>query len=223
MPIPNRMLFHFFACSMAWPDNPPIQIEAFDLGIEFPNETFPSDPKPPKSQWVHGNVTMNNIMIGDHSPLADEHILTPILKLIDFGALRIDPNTNNDDAGTKQNIYDMGRIMRILITQDDEWDPAPDDVTMSIAGTNKTFQTAAAVLIPDADFLNIDADLRRLVMRCQAVNAADRPTLEQLGGELVQHMTIKTEDYYKSNNLITWRLETTSSINEMINELIYYA
>lgn len=113
--------------------------------------------------------------------------------------------------------------MRILITQDDEWDPAPDDVTMSIAGTNKTFQTAAAVLIPDADFLNIDADLRRLVMRCQAVNAADRPTLEELGGELVQHMTIKTEDYYKSNNLITWRLETTSSINEMINELIYYA
>lgn len=48
--------------AMAWPDNPPIQIEAFDLGIEFPNETFPSDPKPPKSQWVHGNVTMNNSM-----------------------------------------------------------------------------------------------------------------------------------------------------------------
>ncbi|RYP05363.1 hypothetical protein DL764_003856 [Monosporascus ibericus] len=161
------------------------------------------------------------LLIGDHNPLDGEHILTPTLKLIDFGAV-YDAEDPGKDIGIKTNIYDIGRIMRILMTLDDEWDPAPEDVTVEIGGMQRTFATAVASLHPASEWPNLDPDLITIVLCCQAVDVDNRPSLEQLMHALDHQATTKNHTWYRRQMFPTWRTERTKDINLMINELIYY-
>lgn len=111
--------------------------------------------------------------------------------------------------------------MRILITQRNVKDPEAKEVTIKVDGESRTFQSAAAVLAEDQHVPFIDEELRNIVMRCQAVNVADRPSLEWLNNELTRQIATKDEDYYNAGNLVTWPLETNRSIGLLLNELIY--
>ncbi|RYP04639.1 hypothetical protein DL765_010110 [Monosporascus sp. GIB2] len=188
----------------------------------------------PRAQWVHGNLAMDNILIGDHNPLDGENILTPILKLIDFGAVYDAEDPEKKDIGIKTNIYDIGRVrnfrgLRVnsILYPDhahthDEWDPAPGDVTVEIDGVQRTFATAAASLHPASEWPNLDPDLITIVLCCQAVDVDNRPSLAQLMHALDHQAAIKNHIWYRRQNFPTWRTERTRDINLMINELIYY-
>ncbi|RYP71646.1 hypothetical protein DL770_008103 [Monosporascus sp. CRB-9-2] len=223
MPLPNRVLCGFFFCP--YPDRKIPEYPPFTPEQPLPLEEIPDEDEGgngPRAQWVHGNMTMDNILIGDHNPLDGEHILTPTLKLIDFGAVYDAEDPDKRDIGVKTNIYDIGRIMRILMTLDDEWDPAPGDVTVEIDGVQRTFATAAASLHPASEWPNLDPDLITIVLCCQAVDVDNRPSLEQLMHALDHQAMTKNQTWYRRQNFPTWRTERTKDINLMINELIYY-
>ncbi|RYP73141.1 hypothetical protein DL771_003777 [Monosporascus sp. 5C6A] len=231
MPLPNRVLCGFFFCllrmciAIAYPDRKIPEYPPFTPEQPLPLEEIPDEDERgnhPRAQWVHGNMTMDNILIGDHNPLEGEHILTPILKLIDFGAVYDAEDPDKKDIGVKTNIYDIGRIMRILMTLDDEWDPAPGDVTVEIDGVQRTFTTAAASLHPASEWPNLDPDLITIVLCCQAIDVDNRPSLGQLMHALDHQAATKNHTWYRKQNIPTWRTERTKDINLMINELIYY-
>ncbi|RYP55244.1 hypothetical protein DL769_010213 [Monosporascus sp. CRB-8-3] len=197
MPLPNRVLRGFFFCP--YPDRKIPEYPPFTPEQPLPLEEIPDEDDGgnyPRAQWVHGNMTMDNIYDAE------------------------DPEKK--DIGVKTNIYDIGRIMRILMTLDDEWDPAPGDVTVEIDGVQRTFATAAASLHPASEWPNLDPDLITIVLCCQAVDVDNRPSLEQLMHALNQQAAIKNDTWYRKQKFPTWRTERTKDINLMINELIYY-
>ncbi|RYO88830.1 hypothetical protein DL762_003547 [Monosporascus cannonballus] len=223
VPLPDGVLLGFFFCP--YPDRKTPEYPPFTPEQPLPLEEIPDEDEwgnDPQAQWVHGNMTMDNILIGDHNPLDGEHILTPILKLIDFGAVYDAEDPEKKDIGIKTNIYDIGRIMRILMTLDDEWDPAPGDVTVEIDGVQRTFATAAASLHPASEWPNLDPDLITIVLCCQAVDVDNQPSLAQLMHALDHQAAIKNHIWYRRQKFPTWRTERTRDVNLMINELIYY-
>lgn len=93
------------------------------------------------------------------------------------------------------------------------------DVTMYIDGEPRAFKSTAWKLQNDQEWAMYDADLRSLVMLCQAVNITDRPSLDFLRRELEKQFSLKTEEYYP--NFGSWFSEKTRDIQLLINKFIF--
>ncbi|KAI0006470.1 hypothetical protein F4779DRAFT_21894 [Xylariaceae sp. FL0662B] len=221
LPLPNRVLWGFFACllrmciAMAWPDR---GVE----GAPFANEQFPENWKDiPMTQLAHCDMHQDNILLGDLYPPGDEHNLIPILKLIDFSEAKIIPDPTRLGLGVKRNIYDIGRIMRMLITCDRTADPEPKKVVVPYNLATKEVLSASAS-IDKPEYPNLDDDLRGLVMRCTAVDIEDRPTLPELANTIQWNLRTKDFEHYMTKKFPRGRYERDDRIQDLIHDLVFY-
>ncbi|KAK7755333.1 hypothetical protein SLS62_002559 [Diatrype stigma] len=183
-----------------------------------------------RNQMIANHVAMPNrvalgfffcLVIGGFHPLEGEHVHVPILKLIDFGRSYIHPDPDNINAGVKQNIYDIGRIMRMMMDRDDEPDPWAAPVTMNINGNMQTFMSGAATLNRRGSTL--DYNLKELVMRCQAVDPKMRPELHELLGELEKNAALKgSEKWYHDHRYWNWRAERQRDMASFLSLTIFW-
>ncbi|KAI0479487.1 hypothetical protein GGR56DRAFT_673406 [Xylariaceae sp. FL0804] len=205
-PLPNRILWRFFLCllrtviAMAWPPLEPAAGQPRTPQTEHVQQGV--DP----SRMFHGDMHDENIMFGD--VLADdEHLFTPILKLIDFGSMEEEPLSQGgfQASSLNDNLFDVAVIMLQLITLDPEthsevnrWtsQARPFNVRLGSGGGGRVRPgppTAAYPLLPPAETVigdaeydqqlplapRLDRQLRDLVCLCLAMDARLRPKVSQ--------------------------------------------
>ncbi|KAJ3576219.1 hypothetical protein NPX13_g3765 [Xylaria arbuscula] len=112
MVIPNRILWRFFMCllrmvvAMGWPPAKP--------DGEEPKPVQEQISGPPTGGLRHNDMHEENIMLGNMIQSGDadlEHSLTPILCLIDLGAMDKVPDTpEHNMAAVRSNIFDIGLV-----------------------------------------------------------------------------------------------------------------
>ncbi|KAI1339992.1 kinase-like protein [Xylariaceae sp. FL0016] len=216
--LPNRVLIRMFSCllrtviAMAWPGRGA-------PGLPYKNEQFPNDwQSRPTTQLIHGDIHEDNVLIGELDPSEGEHDLVPILKLIDFGSARYDQNPYVPNIGINTNIFDIGRIMRMLITHDTTWDLNPLYVAITVDGNARLFQTASPT-IARPHYPKLEDDIRNAVLLCTATDPRERPTMDWLTGVVNTHMEKKTPRYYRRRKN-SW--ERGSKIQDLVHDLIFY-
>ncbi|KAI1779026.1 kinase-like protein [Hypoxylon cercidicola] len=180
--LPNRLLWRFFLClirsviAMAWADN---------------NENINHDV--PASELVHNDLHLNNVLLGE-PPMDEEHRITPILKIIDFGVAGEWPISDGPNA-RQSNIYDIGSLMMALITLSPERPPSQDNYpTFTMGG--REVKTEATRLVPCPD--GVDPTLAALVCACMASDYKSRPTLTFLLDTTVTAVRERTAAYYQN-------------------------
>ncbi|OTA55935.1 kinase-like protein [Hypoxylon sp. EC38] len=220
--IPNRVLWAFFACltrvcvAMAWPDRGV-------LGAPVALEQLPPDANErPKLQLTHGDLRPDNILIGGFEPLEGEHLLVPILKVCDWGLSNEVPDPKNQNLGVARNIFDIARIMRMLISFDTTYNLPPTVVEIpDIPPIRKGGQwlTASPNLVRP-NFPDLDPDLRDFVIQCTSVIPQVIPSLEDFITYLELNLG-KTEPFYRITPYAA--LEQDARIRDYLLETIFYA
>ncbi|KAI0831034.1 hypothetical protein F5Y06DRAFT_301782 [Hypoxylon sp. FL0890] len=202
---------------MAWPDR--------GVAGEAPvNEQFPPNwREKPQRQLIHGDLHPDNIVIGELEPYADEHIIAPILKVIDWGLARVVPDLHNVGLGVTVNIFDISRIMRMLISLDTTFELEPKMVFMPPADHTQQgrYCLTASPNIAQPNFPNLDDDLRDLVIQCTSMNPQERPSLQVLCNILAAQMGSKTAEYYRVAPYAA--REQDAAVQDYIQDLIFYA
>ncbi|KAI1134451.1 kinase-like protein [Hypoxylon sp. FL0543] len=221
-PVPNRILWAFYSClvrtciAMAWPDRGA-------AGELQANEQFPTDWKErPQRQLIHGDLHPDNIVIGELSPLADEHLVAPILKVVDWGLARVVPDLHNVGLGVTVNIFDISRIMRMLITLDTTFELEPKRVPLQPTKPDEPprYCMTASPNLAKPNYLHLDDDLRDLVIQCTSTNRDDRPNLEALCNIISLNMGTKTETYYRQAPYSRWERER--AVQNYVQQMIFY-
>ncbi|KAK8076655.1 hypothetical protein PG994_003927 [Apiospora phragmitis] len=101
--LPNRLLWRFFMCPMAWPPEQP---------ISAPEWAFEIIRQQPPLRITHGDLHSENVMIGPFEPDSEylEYDIIPVLKMIDLGQMSGNEAASFD--ATKENIHDIGNVSR---------------------------------------------------------------------------------------------------------------
>ncbi|KAI8633924.1 kinase-like domain-containing protein [Xylariaceae sp. FL1651] len=215
--LPNRLLLKFFMClvrfciAMAWPPRK-------GIGATPQREKIPEDAsqRQRKHQLRHGDMHCSNVMIDRLIPDDGAHEVIPILKLIDFDQAHVIEGPSGYNIGVKQNIYDIGSVMRTLISRDlIMLSPPPAPVVRTTRGVSRTFYSCGADLTSER-YPNLDPDLAALVKWCMAANPLERPSIELLHSELKALVKIATparyrnypnRGLYESNGRIRWTVQ----------------
>ncbi|KAI1338565.1 kinase-like domain-containing protein [Xylariaceae sp. FL0016] len=223
--LPNRLLNFIFLClvrasvGMAW--QPPRANDDGTLPRELPLDHFQA------SSLVHSDLHWRNLMFGNIDPAQFEHSLVPILKMIDFGQAsdtldrgEIPLGARMDDfdsrlglenfrtkygvrnSGIDFNIQNIGRIMASIITKS----PRSNLFKLRVDMQNQITHPY------------LDDDIRRLILRCLAVEPENRPPLEELLATLNGNMSLKTAAYYA--NTPRGASETDENIREVVSRCI---
>ncbi|KAK8022103.1 hypothetical protein PG993_012870 [Apiospora rasikravindrae] len=230
--LPNRMLWKFFMCPMAWPPDQPIGPP--DGAFEIVRQTLPL-------KITHGDLHSENVMIGPFEPDSEypEHDITPVLKMIDLGKMSGNEisvlREANFDA-TKQNIRDIGNLMHELCTllnpweRNDLYDGLQTTEFQPPSPANATPLTSEAVglLLPHPINQNeipcprLDSDLRLLVCRCLAVRPTSRPGLTELFQAVMEAIRVKDAAWYGNNGAgyCNPAMETDESISGLLQVLL---
>ncbi|KAK8061079.1 hypothetical protein PG997_015300 [Apiospora hydei] len=201
--LPNRMLWRFFMCPMAWPPEQP---------IGPPDGAFEIIRQTPPLKITHGDLHSENVMIGPFEPDSEypEHDITPVLKMIDLGKMSGNEGANFD--ATKQNIRDIGNLMHELCTllnpweRSDLYDGRQTTEYQPLTPANATSITSEAVglLLPHPRNNNetpcprLDPDLRLLVCRCLAIRPGSRPGLTELFQAVMEAIRVRDVAWYAS-------------------------
>ncbi|KAI2465536.1 hypothetical protein F4781DRAFT_408926 [Annulohypoxylon bovei var. microspora] len=208
--VPNRLLWSFFLClvraciGMAYHKNLP-------GGARTELETIPSDGST-RSELVHGSLHIGNVMIGGGDGRFREHMVAPIVKLIDLGAAA----EGMPGTGTEFNLYDISLMMLMLITKRENialttsYYRGIGTMATQILGTGGGLQT----------FPTLDDDLRDLLARCLAVRREHRPGLREMLTEVGNAVNTKTAASYPFNIA---PLESDGAIAGFMQRLVYDA
>ncbi|KAI1873045.1 uncharacterized protein JN550_003298 [Neoarthrinium moseri] len=165
---------------MAWPQKPPdIRGNETTVGLATP------------TGMIHGDVHGGNFMFGsvlNHQ----EHEISPVLHLIDFGQSELWGATVEHSTGAtaeQYNVLDMGIMMATVITMntDSKYGAADIEVDLSKLGRPIDTLCPAAGILPDPEARpiidpcpHVDPDLRLVVAACMADEPQNRPTLAEL-------------------------------------------
>ncbi|KAI0834045.1 hypothetical protein F5Y06DRAFT_307220 [Hypoxylon sp. FL0890] len=176
--LPCRLLWRFFMCQLAYYGLTTHDGRKVDL-TRIPLESLQSIPPGP---LVHGDMYPTNMVVGALMPQIQppEHTISPNLKLIDFGAAENYNRTEDkfQRTGSARNIWDIGEIMRYLITlrQDsaERVEVTVDGKTFNIFGDS--MERAREELIARG----IDPLLIGIVYCCLSHQEATRPGLIEL-------------------------------------------
>ncbi|KAI0138978.1 kinase-like domain-containing protein [Hypoxylon sp. NC0597] len=237
-PLPNRMLWRFFLCfcymlvAMAWP--PHGEENAPSSKRELPPRDGAGE-LPPESHLVHGDLNIENVMLGDFEPIIHEFV--PMLKLIDFGKSQTIPDS--PIPAIKRNMWDIGKIMLALIGGR-VWDGRYRSVMIEVTdrGKKRTVRSAARdlekldhPLYAAADLKtkmlhqerldNLDPELKDLIVLCLAPSEADRPELDHLLQEARRNVTEKTQDSYKGKKY--YHNESDAELRRISDRIIVLA
>ncbi|OTA61597.1 hypothetical protein K449DRAFT_434687 [Hypoxylon sp. EC38] len=215
-PLPNRMLWKFFLCfcymllAMAWPPNG--EEDAPSSKGDLPARDGAGE-LPPESNLVHGDMNVENVMLGDFEPIM--HQFVPMLKLIDFGKSQILPVSPT--PATKRNMWDVGKIMLALIGGR-VWD-ARDlerlDHPVYAAIDSETRKSHQERLD------NLDQELKDLIVLCLAPMEADRPEFDYLLQEVRRNALEKTQDSYRGKKY--HHNESDAALRRISNRMIILA
>jgi hypothetical protein len=137
-----------------------------------------------------------------------EHAIVPPLKLIDFGL------ATQTDSAVQDNLSAITKVMMKLITN--------DAVTVqSELRLYNGVMTMAAEILPGAGnhYPTLDPDLRDLVARCLATDAADRPDLATMLQVTQDAVTNKDAASFSPNDF----LETDEEIQRVLQIILYDA
>ncbi|KAI5926785.1 hypothetical protein F4810DRAFT_707326 [Camillea tinctor] len=176
--IPNRMLWGIFLIAVA----------RAVAGMAYPRGAE-ADAPPWREQIIdgqapsliaHNDMNLGNVVVGAWDRTDEEHRLCPITKLIDFGCA--DTLVPGEEAGgnlaaVRSNINDIGRVMRWLISGVPDFTIAP-----AIIGGGDPPRTIECRTHAGLDDPGLTDELRFLVRRCCATNAADVPSLREVLG-----------------------------------------
>ncbi|KAI1299462.1 hypothetical protein F5Y03DRAFT_408806 [Xylaria venustula] len=199
--VPNAILWRFLLClvrmciGLAYPPMSTDELKDRPAPI---TEVIPKDKNVPPKRLVHFDIDPRNIFIGNLGT-GDEHDLTPLLKLGDFGmAFEVEPG--------KENLYyenlrhygkigylapeqfctdwdyidaDNGWVMECLITRCLPAMPPQPTLITTDQRLGRPYYTYAGRLMEPA-YEYVDRDLKYIVARLQAHDPADRLTLEEL-------------------------------------------
>ncbi|KAI1869579.1 hypothetical protein JX265_006669 [Neoarthrinium moseri] len=195
-PLPNRLLWRFLGCSMAYPPD-----------------------RPPPVGSSQRSEALNYIRVGEaarpsllqHNDLHDsntdmEHNIAPILKLIDFGSAVELPSLDGDPLyGVRSNLIDVGFIMCGIILRKrwrEIWPSAAARRVNFVPRDGETpIQTRATPLYsmngsPDPWPASTDPDLKRLVSLMMARDKTQRPDLGRLLDEVMPCILRRNASYY---------------------------
>ncbi|KAI1763375.1 hypothetical protein GGR53DRAFT_497829 [Hypoxylon sp. FL1150] len=127
-------------------------------------------------------------------PDDDEHEISPILKLIDFGGTEKAPPI---EAADHQNIFDIGKIMLDIINLGRGRVAPAGTGSPAFSWNKREIKTEAAALVPCPS--NLDEVLCNLVCLCMATNANSRPTLKFLLNLALRGFREATVEYYDND------------------------
>ncbi|KAI1770989.1 hypothetical protein F4818DRAFT_454902 [Hypoxylon cercidicola] len=200
--LPNRLLWRFFLClirsciAMAWPDSR----ESIGSGVE-------------SSGLAHSDLHGGNVLLGN-PPRDGEHIITPILKLIDFGLATEWPVEGNKPGTQHTNIADIGKLMADLILLGHN--PLPHYPPAQFRWFDgRKIKTNAIHLVPFRR--GIDDLLLTLVCACSATEHLDRPTLSFLLANATKAVSGRTALRYGSPT------EEDNAIIQLWQDIVYNA
>ncbi|KAI1104615.1 kinase-like domain-containing protein [Jackrogersella minutella] len=194
--LPNRLLWKFFLClfrglcGMAWPRNRQDNLV----------ETEQPVPGVPPGNLQHNDLHRGNVMIGEFEPNG-EHGTTPVLKIIDFGRSEELVIAPGDTTAVQLNLYDIGKLMVMLITLDptvkcNPLRPARVDYL------GEFILTQANEIIrprdPTKPYLYpwLDEWLTTIIALCMATDNDNRPTLQAMNTWLPYAVVNRHEGFY---------------------------
>ncbi|KAI3325952.1 hypothetical protein HD806DRAFT_552340 [Xylariaceae sp. AK1471] len=229
-PLPNRLLWMFFMClirmciAMGWPPAKPPG--------ENPQPVTERAEGEPHGGLIHGDMHDGNIMFGE-MVLGDpdmEHSITPILKLIDFGSMRMVTGSLDIQINAiRENIFDIGAIMVELVTldQDNAGNIYPSDsnaVTFRMGQNGPEIKTNGDLILPKNGvnpYPRLDPTLRNLICACLAVTPGNRPSLPALANVVGNAVMARNAQFYANNGIR--RGESDEEIRSLVNDLILNA
>ncbi|KAI0438127.1 hypothetical protein F4803DRAFT_570026 [Xylaria telfairii] len=224
---PNRLLWRFFLClvrmciAMGWP-------------AEEPDE---EDPQPvtevargrPKGGLIHGDMHDQNIMFGNFIPNDPdmEHEITPILKLIDLGGMRmVDDNRAAMRGAVHENLFDIGIIMVQFVTLSSDTArgiyPSESLATkFKLSPNSDELMTNANVILPTENFNpypNLESALRGLICSCLATNPENRPSVSGLANVVTTCIRNRDAQFYADRG---FEGESDDDIRSILQQLIF--
>ncbi|KAI1632358.1 kinase-like domain-containing protein [Biscogniauxia mediterranea] len=219
--LPNRLLYRFFLCliqfciAMAWPPRGPREGPAR-------RERIPADNfrRNNKYQIRHADMKLKNILIGSVDLNDDLHNVVPILKLIDFHRAQLFNHQGYDNLGVKWNIFDIGMVMRSLITGDTAMHPPAGEAIIPSPNGFRVLQSFGADITPQA-YPNLDPDLRATVIQCIPDHMDNIISLEDLYTRVSGLMRTRSSEFY--SQYPTAHLETTRMMKYVLKSLIFDA
>ncbi|KAI5925772.1 hypothetical protein F4810DRAFT_708283 [Camillea tinctor] len=219
--LPNRLLSRFFLCliqfciAMAWPPRGPREGPVH-------RETIPESEaiRNNKHQLRHSDLILKNILIGSVDANDDIHATIPILKLVDFHRARIYDRVDQRNLGVNWNIFDIGLVMRSLVTGDTVMHPHAGEAVVPDPQGFRRIQSFGADITPQA-YPNLDPDLRVLIIQCIPDHMNNLPTLEDLYTRVNQIVQTRSSEYY--SNYATGPLETDRMLRNIVRSLIFDA
>ncbi|KAH9986356.1 hypothetical protein F4779DRAFT_305552 [Xylariaceae sp. FL0662B] len=216
-PLPNRLLLRLFMClirtciAMAWPPRKPRGATPRTEHIRGNDAEM--------SQLRHGDMHVGNLLFGNLDE--EEHYLIPVLKLIDFDRAYDFPDPENENLGVKWNLFDIGLIMRTLITGDRRRDPPVSPVFVRVEG-QEIFMHSAGADLANPNYPDLDDDIRRMVIMCLAVDPNQRPQLGRLHNRIRDWIRERGSGYY-ANFPRGRRHERESNLKDIVQRLIFDA
>ncbi|RYP90730.1 hypothetical protein DL770_003125 [Monosporascus sp. CRB-9-2] len=194
--VPNRILWFIFLClarsitALAYP------LGNFGVGFNeddpIEDEFIPAGTEP--INLVHGDLHLNNVVIGELDPRHNKHWLCPVIKLIDFGAAKqltlTHPRLGNK-TGIAENIFSVGLVMREL---GDRLASAPP----------------------------LERKLRDLIDRRLRMDLMTRPSLEELERALEECIQSGALGYQEKGSPAAFN-ESTTALERWVKEFIFDA
>ncbi|RYP37440.1 hypothetical protein DL767_002913 [Monosporascus sp. MG133] len=188
-PFPNRLMWRFFMCLV----RSALEMAYYDRGVDLSATTLGNLPSMAPGPLAHLDMKGENIVIGDLLPELQrpEHVVSPILKLIDFGGAEdvVDPEARQErigaqfaPTGSELNIFDIGTVMLYILLHEAEGDyrvPEATEITVG-AATFLSFGTVLSGRRHELVSNGVDEPLIDLICRCLAQDPQDRPGLIEL-------------------------------------------
>ncbi|KAI1496815.1 hypothetical protein F5X99DRAFT_50760 [Biscogniauxia marginata] len=226
--LPNRMLWRFFMClvrlciGLAWP--PPKPDGSTDAVLERAGYG-------PPNRLVHGDLHDCNVMIGPliNDPEEIEHDLTPILKIIDFGAASEETGMSAIQANAlTENLFDIARIMAELATLDMGIFFAlnshqSDTTQLRLRPNGPLIASVGSGMLPGENgvepYPGLDPTLRNLICACLAKDRSNRPRLQSLANLVMSAIRDRDEGFYVQRG-DTSGFESDKSIRDIVQKYI---
>lgn len=109
--------------------------------------------------------------------------------------------------------------MRCIITGDINMNPRPWPSTIMINNQMRPIMSHAS--LPNNKYPHLDDDIRRLVIRCCAVEPQRRPSLESLYREVHEYLGSRRSAYYRE--LPGGHMETNENVKREVSRYLYDA
>ncbi|RYP75252.1 hypothetical protein DL769_003863 [Monosporascus sp. CRB-8-3] len=188
-PFPNRLMWRFFMCLV----RSSLEMAYYDRGVDLSATSLGTLPSMAPGPFAHLDMKGENIVIGDLLPELQnpEHVISPILKLIDFGGSEdvVDPEARRQrigaqfaPTGSELNIFDIATVMLYILLHEAEGDyrvPPATEITVG-AMTYLSFGTVLSGRRQELVSSGVDEPLIDLICRCLAQDPKDRPGLIEL-------------------------------------------